>query len=405
MHAGRIGWVSGDRKSVAVYERLQVVGVSELGRNLREARENAGVSLSAMARRTHYSRALLGHLETGVRVIKPEHVTVYSHALNVAASALYDRPDDPLRVAHEWLVSDTPAARHQMAGRRVGESLAAELENRVVELRHLDDVLGGGDLYPLVHRELAAAQQVLDETSYSTEVGARLSVVVGELAQLDGWVASDAGHYAQAQASYLDGVSAAHQAGDHALVGQLLSSLSYQIANVGNPTDAELLARTAVKGANDAPPIVRALLLERVAWASARARNSEGARRALDAVDDAYEHRRGLPEPEWTYWLDRSEIEVMAGRVYIELGQPTDAEPLLSKAINGYDSERTREVALYRTWLAEAFANAGELDAARATIRKAERAASTINSARLDRRVSEIARLRTQLMNRVWLFA
>jgi hypothetical protein len=38
---------------------------SELGRNLRTAREAAGVSLAALACRTHYSKALSGHLETG----------------------------------------------------------------------------------------------------------------------------------------------------------------------------------------------------------------------------------------------------------------------------------------------------------------------------------------------------
>ena len=347
-----------------------------------------------MALRTHYSRALLGHLETGRRTVKPEHVTAYSRALNIAVSVLYDRPDDPLRVAHEWLVADTPSQRHQVAGRRVGGSLATELETRTVDLRHLDDLLGGGDLYPLVHRELTEAQQVVREASYSADTGQRLLTVVGELAQLDGWVASDAGHYGQAQAAYLDGVSAANDAGDRALAGQLLSSLSYQIANVGNPADAELLARSAVTGAQGAPPMVRALLLERVAWASSRSRNAEGARRALDAVDDAYASRSvDIAEPEWTYWLDRSEIDVMAGRVLIELGQPIDAEPLLSRAIAGYDAEHVREVALYRTWLAEAFARAGELDAARSTITKAERAARKVSSARLDLRVAEVARL------------
>jgi hypothetical protein len=73
------------------------------------------------------------------------------------------------------------------------------------------------------------------------------------------------------------------------LAGQLLSSLSYQLANVGNPADAALLARSAVKGAGTATPVVRALLLERLAWASARARDGEAVRRALDEVDDSCE--------------------------------------------------------------------------------------------------------------------
>ncbi|WP_255375446.1 hypothetical protein [Saccharomonospora sp. CUA-673] len=78
----------------------------------------------------------------------------------------------------------------------------------MVELRHLDDFVGGGDLSPLVLRELSEAQQVVRTGSYSERIGRRLLVVVGELAQLAGWVASDAGQYTEAQRVYLDGVSA-----------------------------------------------------------------------------------------------------------------------------------------------------------------------------------------------------
>lgn len=60
----------------------------DLGPNLRAAREAAGVSLSAMARRTHDSKALLGHLETGRRPVRPEHVTAYSRALGIASHLL-----------------------------------------------------------------------------------------------------------------------------------------------------------------------------------------------------------------------------------------------------------------------------------------------------------------------------
>jgi transcriptional regulator with XRE-family HTH domain len=368
--------------------------VSELGRNLRAAREAAGVSLAALARRMHYSKALLGHLETGARTATPEHVTAYARALGVSVDTLYGPPEDPLRVAHEWLLSGSPATVHRASGRRVGPSLATELERRVVELRHLDDLITGRDLYPVVRKELSDAQHVVKEAGYAEDTGRRLLTVVGELAQLGGWVASDAGRYVEAQRIYLSGVSAAQAAGDGVLAGQLLSSLSYQMANVGNPADAALLARSAVKGAAGATPVARALLLERVAWASARARDRETARRALDAVDDSYENRSaGIEEPEWVYWLDRHEIDVMAGRCMIELGDPVAAEPLLSDAIDAYTPDHAREVALYRTWLAESYARAGVFDAARSVLRKAQKAADQLTSSRLDRRVEEVARL------------
>lgn len=347
-----------------------------------------------MACRTHYSKPLLGHLETGKRTVKPEHVAAYSRALGVSVERLYGSLDDPLRTAHEWLVAETPVSVQSAVGRRVGASLAGALERRVIELRHLDDVVGGLDLFPLVSKELSDAQRVVNAASYTEETGRRLLTVVGELAQLTGWVASDAGQYVEAQRVYLSGVSAASAAGDETLAGQLLSSLSYQIANVGDPADAALLARSAVKGTRNATPTVQALLLERVAWASARARDREGSRRALDAVDDSYEQRAaGIGEPEWVYWLDRKEINVMAGRCLIELGDPVQAEPLLSAAIAAYTLDHTREIALYQTWLAESYARSGVADAGWATIELARKSARGVNSARLNRRIAEVERL------------
>ncbi|MFE9320031.1 helix-turn-helix domain-containing protein [Nocardia sp. NPDC052278] len=361
------------------------------GSLLRLARESQGVSLSAVAARTHFSKSMLGMLENDQRDVKPEHIVAYSRALNIPISALTAPPNDPIRLAHEWLVSDSAPVTHSAVGHRVGRSLADDVEQRVVDLRHLDDAVGGKDLFPLVVKELEDLRTVINECSYADDIGRRLLTAAGELSQLAGWVASDAGYYGHAQYTYLDGAKAASQAGDRILTGQLLSSLSYQIANVGHPDEAVLLARTAVKGAQGATPVVAALLTERVAWAAARARDRDGAMRALDTVDDTYQRRTaGVEEPEWVYWVDRSEIDVMAGRCFVELGDPSRARPLLQQAIDNYPKDRAREVALYQTWLAESYARNRDFDAAQETIGAARKAADGIHSARLERRVVEI---------------
>lgn len=191
--------------------------MTDLGEALRAAREAAGISLTVMAARTHYSKPLLGLLETGKRIIKPEHVEASSRALNVSIDILQGPPDDPLRVAHEWLVNDSPTVVQLQAGRRVGTRLAEKLESRVIELRHL---------FPVVSKELSEVQGAVRSASYTEKIGRRLLTVVGELAQLAGRVASDAGRYSVAQRIYLDGVSAAQSADDRPLAAQLLSSLS-----------------------------------------------------------------------------------------------------------------------------------------------------------------------------------
>lgn len=142
---------------------------------------------------------------------------------------------------------------------------------------------------------------------------------------------------------------------------------------------------------------MRALLLERLAWAAARNHDTDTTHRALDAVNDAYAERSaGIAEPEWVYWLDRAEIDVMAGRCLIELGAPADARPLLAGALASYDDSHVREIALYQTWLAEGYAKAGDLDAARAILDDLGAAAVQAESVRLRRRIDAV----TNLINR-----
>jgi hypothetical protein len=108
----------------------------------------SGDQPSRHGHRTHYSKPLLGLLETGKRTIKPEHVEAYSRALNIPVDILLGPSEDPLRVAHEWLVSDSPTVVQLQAGRRISALLIDKLEHRVIELRHRDDVIGEGDLFP-----------------------------------------------------------------------------------------------------------------------------------------------------------------------------------------------------------------------------------------------------------------
>ncbi|MCP2302947.1 hypothetical protein [Actinokineospora globicatena] len=117
---------------------------------------------------------------------------------------------------------------------------------------------------------------VVDQAAHTKDTGRRLLTVLGELALLA--VSSDAGRHHEAQRVYLSGVVAARAAADHALTGQLLSSLAYQITTVGDPRDAVLLARSAARGARQAIPVVRALLHERVAWCQDRCQDRDGNR-------------------------------------------------------------------------------------------------------------------------------
>jgi transcriptional regulator with XRE-family HTH domain len=298
-------------------------------------------------------------------------------------------PGNALRLAHEWLVAEPPQVYEVRAGRRIGAATLARVEQRVHQLRLLDDHVGGTDSYAVVRAELIATAELLRGASYTEPVGRRLLVAIGELAQLAGWVASDAGRHAEAERLYLAGARAAQAGGDVAGAANNLSSLAYQIANVGDRHDAVVLARTAVvRTQRDAPATVQALLWERAAWAHARAGEAGLCDRALGNVEDAYADRDPGDDPMWVYWLDAAEIEVMAGRCWTELARPLRAVPILRRATVGYGGDRARESALYLSWLADALLQAHEIEEAATTALTALTLARQVHSTRANQRIA-----------------
>ena len=64
------------------------------------------------------------------------------------------------------------------------------------------------------------------------------------------------------------------------------------------------------------------------------------------------------------YWLNREEIDVMAGRCFTELKKPGRAEPLLRSATASYNNTLIRENSLYLSWLAEDYILMNEIELA-----------------------------------------
>ncbi len=76
----------------------------------------------------------------------------------------------------------------------------------------------------------------------------------------------------------------------------------------------------------------------------------------------------------------------MRGRVLVELGHGAEAADVLAGAIAAYPADRSRELALYRTYLAEALTIAGERDEAQRIVA----ALPTVASDRVAVRVADM---------------
>jgi hypothetical protein len=189
------------------------------------------------------------------------------------------------------------------------------------------------------------------------------------------------------------GVLAARAADNAPLAANIISTFSYQVANTGNPNEAVVLARTAYQGGrSNATPIARALLLERVAWSAARSGDFRECERALGMVEESFSAGHRDDDPDWLYWLNREEIDVMAGRCYTELGKPARAVALLTSAMARYDPALVRENSLYLSWLAEDYVQLSEIEHAAGIAMQMATLAARTNSARTDTRLQHLAK-------------
>ncbi|MFC9086265.1 helix-turn-helix domain-containing protein [Nocardiopsis dassonvillei] len=281
---------------------------------------------------------------------------------------------------------DAVAPLQARAGRRVGQTTADDLATRAHGLRLADDVLAGGDLISPAFRELDAAVRVLRESTHTDKVRRELLRAVGELAQIAGWIASDAAD-SRAEGAYRLGLDAAREAGDGPLAAQLAGSLGYHLVNNGRVADGAALSVAAVAEAGpDAPGKTRALFHDRAAWAHTQAGDAQAAMRSLGAAHEALAEDSGNA-PEWAYWVNEAELEVMDSRVYTELRRPLRAVPLLSRVLREYPATSTRERALYESWLAVAYADANEPEEAARVAARVIELSGDVASARTSDRV------------------
>jgi transcriptional regulator with XRE-family HTH domain len=248
------------------------------------------------------------------------------------------------------------------SGRRLGTELPAAIRQRAARLRRLDNVLGGGDTYRLYLAEFESTQTLLKHGTYSEAVGRDLLSVLAEQAQQAGWAAFDAGDHERAIRLYEASSKAAKDAGDAALAGNALAFLAYQRIGA-NPADAVQLATASCEVAEIAlSGSVGALLHERRAWAHAVAGNAAETEHALDMARLALADSSGQSQPDWSIWVDESELQIMAGRCWAELRRPLRAVPILRDVLEKFDDTHARDKALYLSWLAHSYLIAGEVE-------------------------------------------
>lgn len=115
-------------------------------------------------------------------------------------------------------------------------------------------------------------------------------------------------------------------------------------------------------------------------------------RRERSTAAVALEEPDGGPVPDWTAWVDHAELQIVTGRCLTRTGQSLQAIAILRGALDQFDETQARDKALYMSWLAEAYLDAGEIDAAAETAVQVLALSADVASVRPAERLNPVLR-------------
>jgi tetratricopeptide (TPR) repeat protein len=276
------------------------------------------------------------------------------------------------------------------AGARSSDTVVEELRRRLIRLRKLDEHLGGADTYDLYAAEARVSEHLLRSGVNRESVRRELLAIHAEQSQQAGWAAFDAGWQDLAKKHYREGHAAAVEAGDTGLAGNALAFHAYQLIALGQP--AREVSEKSVHAAQQdgVDPGVRALLHSRAAWTFALDGDAQAAARNLGLAEEALAER-SEGTPGYAAWIDETELAIMTGRCWSELRRPLRAVPVLESALARYSDVHARDKALYSSWLAESYIDAGEIEQAAEVLRSGIEIMGNVASVRPRQRLAVVA--------------
>jgi len=354
----------------------------EFGATLRRLRLDCAYSFRDVAELAKYGKSYLHQLETGERLPTPEAAAKLDDVLHaggklaamvtVVGSGNIPRRDFVARAGLAAALPYIAPLAMGVGGRRIGAQFVTQLHHRTARLRRLDNILGGADTVAVYRAEYDGTAQAIRTATFTERTRSALLGLLGEQAQMAGWAAFDAGLTEEAERFYRLSLAAADEADDKALAANAFAFLAYQ-APAGGRQAVALAERACEIAGSDTTPLVRALLTLRRAWAHAVADEVDATKRWLDVAEAALVDHDPRPEPDWTFWIDRTELKIMTGRCWSVLRRPARATVALETAMAAYADTHARDKALYLSWLADAYLDANEVE------RACETAVSTMN--------------------------
>ncbi|MEN3306882.1 MAG: hypothetical protein V7603_3084 [Micromonosporaceae bacterium] len=364
------------------------------GPHMRQLRVQQGLSLRQLAKQVLSSKSHLQEFEIGAKLpneATADRIDQALHAEGELVRLVTVARSLGARMHRREFVGAAVAGLAGLQSRRgggvrVNRDVVSQLRQRTARLRRLDDYLGGADTYQMYRSQLDSTIGLAVDGRFAETIERGLLEVVAEQAQMAGWAAFDAGWRTEADRLYRMSLQAAQDAQNTSLAGNALTFIAY-----GAERATSTMESACDMAVQDATPGVRTLLRERQAWAYAIAGNAKEAETSLALAETALHEHDDRQDPDWVFWVDHTEVQIMTGRCWATLHRPVRAIAALEQALKDYGDTHGRDKALYLSWLADAYIDAGEAEHAAAVASRATDLASGIGSVRPRRRIGAVA--------------
>ncbi|MFF2145167.1 regulator [Kitasatospora sp. NPDC058190] len=280
--------------------------------------------------------------------------------------------------------SYTDPTREARPALRVGRGDIAAIRAVGDLFRALDHAYGGGHARQALVRYLESEAEPMLRGRYGEQIGRALFGAVADLTRLAGWTSFDIAAHGLAQRYFVQALRLSQAAGDRALGGYILVTMSHQAVHLGHGREAVQLARVAQQGVGTAvPPVVQSLMHAAEARGHGLLGDVRSCTTALVRAERSLAaSRTGDELPSWARYFDEAQLSDEFAHCYRDLQQWRTSAQHAEKSLRLRSPAYARSRIFCRLVLATARLGMGDLDEACTMATDALRAAGEMRSAR-----------------------
>ena len=331
----------------------------DLGARLARLRHAKGISQHRFAPLTHYGRSTVANVETGRQKASRDFWQRCDELLSTGGVLVRAFDDLELRARRAALQTSTRSQPRSFATPTLPAFPLTDYmtddditiaRDRLMDIVSLDNQFGGADLAAMCLRFFRSVHQRLGSGAYAPSVEVDLQALLGEIAEVAGWLCYDADRQDEVRRLNHEALYFSRLAGDRQMELLVLQNTSMHAGHLGRSHEALQVARSVLEGPYQLSPRLTSLFLIRKARAMAQAGDAS-ALRLLREARALYEDGLRDDDPAWTWWVDERELSWHEAMALADLGQRGIAVGRFEQAVVATPDDQTRSRYLHLGYL------------------------------------------------------